>query len=301
MSKINVHKLAIYSGHQQAIYALAVDNQTRKAYTAGSDRVVIAWDLDSDSPGEGILKLTSSSYGLHLDQGHLFVLENGVGLRAFDLKNRELTRSVKLPGDNFFEVLTVGNLVITGNNHGQLFVMDIWSSDNLEGYKISEGSIRHLSWYPENGWIFCSTSTGKIEIFDLEQRKVVKSLDAHTKSVFSSVPLQQDPWLITSGKDAMIRTWAIDQNFENAGEIPAHIYGINFLDLSPDEKHFLTCSMDKTIKIWSTKEGKLLKVIDFERHQGHWSSINKAKWLSDDEFISAGDDRQVIRWKVEWP
>ena len=86
-----------------------------------------------------------------------------------------------------------------------------------------------------------------------------------------------------------------------ADEVVAHLYAINHIAFSPDGLHFVTGSMDKSIKVWNTKEMKLIKVIDKARHAGHGTSVNKLLWTSfDNQLISASDDRTLSVWKLEF-
>ena len=82
-------------------------------------------------------------------------------------------------------------------------------------------------------------------------------------------------------------------------EIVAHMYAINHIDFSPDGKHFVTCSMDKSIKVWDAEEFQLLKVIDKSRHAGHGTSVNKLLWTNfSDQLVSASDDRTISIWNI---
>jgi WD repeat-containing protein 61 len=66
------------------------------------------------------------------------------------------------------------------------------------------------------------------------------------------------------------------------------------------EINFVTCSMDKSLKVWDSNNFKLLKVIDKARHAGHATSINKVLWSSyNQQIISVSDDRNVSIWHVE--
>jgi WD40 repeat protein len=79
----------------------------------------------------------------------------------------------------------------------------------------------------------------------------------------------------------------------------AHLYAINHLDFSPNGKHFVTCSMDKSIKVWDAEKLKLLKVIDRARHAGHGTSVNKVLWTKyQDQLLSASDDRTISVWNL---
>jgi WD40 repeat protein len=43
----------------------------------------------------------------------------------------------------------------------------------------------------------------------------------------------------------------VEKDYALAEEVVAHLYAINHLEFSPDGKHFVTCSMDKSIKVWN--------------------------------------------------
>jgi WD40 repeat protein len=82
--------------------------------------------------------------------------------------------------------------------------------------------------------------------------------------------------------------------------VPAHIYSINSVVLSPSGQYLATGSMDKTIKIWEAGSLKLLKVLDFARYGGHKNSINRLLWMSfNDLLVSGSDDKNISVWKID--
>jgi WD40 repeat protein len=79
------------------------------------------------------------------------------------------------------------------------------------------------------------------------------------------------------------------------------MYAINHIAYSPTGDYFLTCSMDKSIKVWDATSFKLLKVIDRARHAGHGTSINKLLWTSfQDQIVACSDDRSLSVWKLHF-
>ncbi|MFT7151210.1 MAG: WD40 repeat protein, partial [Nonlabens sp.] len=63
----------------------------------------------------------------------------------------------------------------------------------------------------------------------------------------------------------------------------------------------VTCSMDKSIKVWDAETFQLLKVIDKARHAGHGTSINKVLWTNfNNLLLSASDDRSISTWDIKF-
>jgi WD40 repeat protein len=82
--------------------------------------------------------------------------------------------------------------------------------------------------------------------------------------------------------------------------VVAHLYAINYLSFREDGKYLVTCSMDKSLKIWDSTSRNLLKVIDKARNAGHGTSINKVFWSTySGVIVSVSDDRSVAIWQIE--
>jgi WD40 repeat protein len=95
--------------------------------------------------------------------------------------------------------------------------------------------------------------------------------------------------------------WDASKNYLQSAEVVAHMFAINHLAFSRDNKHFVTCSMDKSIKVWDAENLKLLKVIDRSRHAGHGTSVNRVLWMNyKDQLLSASDDRTISVWNINF-
>lgn len=57
--------------------------------------------------------------------------------------------------------------------------------------------------------------------------------------------------------------------------------------------------MDKTIRLWNTDTWELIKVIDFQKHEAHTSSVNCGLWLNENIVISCSDDRSIQAFHIE--
>ncbi|MDH5381644.1 MAG: hypothetical protein OEW75_12370 [Cyclobacteriaceae bacterium] len=300
MTEINIRKVYEFAGHRQPIYALAYDSENKAIYSSGADGLVIRWQKNTEAPGEVVLRLTMASFSLNYDpNGALWIAENQFGLRKFNLESNRLDFSIDLGKYFYFDILSINEMIISCDNAGNLITGPKNSDEGWVRHKIGTSSIRSISISPDQTTLALGMSDRSIRICDLNYMKEIHKIEAHNHSVFSTQFLKTKPWLLSGGKDAQIKIWSTDNEFINAGKIPAHLYGINYLDISENDNYFLTCSMDKTIKLWDTFTGNLLKVVDYGRYEGHKASINKVKWIGKNEFISAGDDRKICLWEIE--
>lgn len=58
---------------------------------------------------------------------------------------------------------------------------------------------------------------------------------------------------MSAGRDAHMKFWD-SENYTLLENIVAHMYAINFLSFKDDGKYLVTCSMDKSIKVWDAKK-----------------------------------------------
>ncbi|MNV34900.1 WD domain, G-beta repeat [compost metagenome] len=107
-------------------------------------------------------------------------------------------------------------------------------------------------------------------------------------------------YLISGSRDAQLKVWSLP-HYELINSIAAHMFSIYAIAFHPTKPYFATCSQDKGIKLWGSKDFRLYKILSLEKNTpGHFHSINKMIWTEDGRYlISTGDDRQVMIWKMD--
>jgi WD40 repeat protein len=302
MSIFKVNKLVTLTGHNDCIYALTEGANPRYFYTGSADGMVVEWDLDAPKNGKLIARLPHSVYALHVDHARnlLFIGHNFEGIHVIDLKESKEIWSIKLTDQAIFDIAIYGDEGYIGCGDGVMIVVDIPSKSVKKHIKLGEKSIRVFALAYDKKHLAVGMSDHSITILDLNQDlKPIQSLLGHTNSVFALAYSLDESVLVSGSRDARLKIWGT-ADYTLSETIVAHMYAINYISFRGHGDYLVSCSMDKSIKIWDISARKLLKVIDKARNAGHSTSINKVIWSKyNDTIVSVSDDRTISIWQIE--
>ena len=293
MAKLLVEKLQTLEGHRDAVYALTNDKNSTAFYSSGGDGMVVKWELGKED-GDLLVKVPNSVYALAYSSGFLAIGHNYDGIHWVDVATKKEIKNIHLGDAAIFDIKIKDNFIYVAMGSGELVVISILDFSIKFRKYYSNQRIRKIFFHKD--LIYLGSSDNQIKILD-KNLNLIKNWDAHLNTV-TGLAIYEDT-LISVGRDARIKFWSISENYTLLHEIPAHLYAINELSLSPNKKYFATCSIDKTIKIWDTKKMSLLKVIDKQRSAGHGTSINKIFWENDHQIVSSSDDRTLSVWSIQ--
>ena len=275
------------AGHVDAVYDFALDRANKSIYSVGADGYVVQWDPLSGGDGELILRAPEAFYSVvHDAENHTLYAGsmNGV-IYTIDLLNRKLQSNLKVHEGGVFALKMVNGVLWSGGADGVLNM----GEDKLH---LSKESIRCME--VQGNMVAVGCSDHRIYLVDTTTGKVNGTLEGHDQSVFG-LEFVYPQVLASTGRDARILLWDV-MTYQVIKEVPAHMYQAK--SLSFNGHHLLSCSMDKTIKIWSP-ELDLLKVMDKQRNEAHTNCVNRVEWLDDKMFVSCSDDRTLMVWEVE--
>lgn len=305
MKYAEAKKIREYVGHAESVYALTPGNLKLSFLSGAADGVVAEWDAATGANIRGAVKAPVAVYALRIfrlaEQTVLLVGQSDGGLQFVDVTENKLLKSAKAHERGIFDFARFGgDMAIAAGGDGKL---SLWRLETcrleLEA-KISAESIRAFALSPDESFLAVGASDGKIRIFEVPTLKKTAEWTAHDDSVFALDFHPQNDLLFSGGKDARLKSWVVSQGFSPKNDVAAHLFAVKDLKCSPDEIHLATSSMDKTVKIWRADSMKLIKVIDPVREEGHKNSANALLWLNEKELLSAGDDRKIIHWKLDY-
>lgn len=298
---MNISRHRLFSGHQGSVYALARVSNT-SFISAGSDGVIAQWNTEDEEDGIMLARVPGIIYSLCLsDNNQLLCGTSSGGIHIIDLNESAEKRLLQFHDSPVFAVyhLREHKLICSLGGNGWLHVADE-NFNPLKKLQLSKGKLRSLAVHPSGNSFVVGTAEGMIHQVSLPELEHMHEWLAH-KPGFSINTLCYSPdgsTLLSGSRDACINISDV-KDYTQHRSIPAHNYAIYTVAFRPDDHSvFATASRDKTIKLWNADEMEVIARIDAEKYNGHLNSVNVLVWLDKNTFITAGDDRSVIAWKI---
>ncbi|CAD8204350.1 unnamed protein product [Paramecium pentaurelia] len=164
----------------------------------------------------------------------------------------------------------------------------------------------HALAFNYNQSIMAGSFDKSIKIWNFQQGQLQDKniiLDGHEKLIKCIVFSRKNNWFFSGSEDHTIRSWKEKQSWffsskwESVKANKAHSNQVIQLILNEQVNELISCSVDKTIKIWRVfYDSNSIKFLDsLEKHQQQILSISLNQ--SQKQLISWGEDKQVILWE----
>ena len=133
-------------------------------------------------------------------------------------------------------------------------------------------------------------------MWDVHTEARLSSFQKHTKRI-SSIRIATDGRLFLSSHDGKASTVTVDSGFHDVSSInlEGHAHLVHDILPLPSSSQCVTCSDDKTIKVWDWPSGACLRTLT--QHSGAVSVV--VVHPSADAFASGSRDHTVILWSSE--
>jgi WD40 repeat protein len=290
------------SGHQNPVYALANSDKAGIFFSAGNDKGVVEWSLDTMAFVMVKTPVQSSVYCLHGANDKLFIGERSGAFFVYDFIKQEIAVRVDAHLKPIFDIKVIKskNELLTTGEDGTVAVWSLADFSELYRFQVAYDTVRCMAISPDETEIAFGCKDHLIRIYNLADYSLKQTLEGHSLPVTSLAYHPEGKYLISGSRDAQLKIWALP-SYELLQTIPAHMFTIYNIAFHPTLPYFATCSQDKSIKLWDAESFKLYKILSLEKGEfGHTHSINKIIWSNGGKYlISTGDDRKVMVWEMD--
>jgi len=244
---------------------------------SGEDDIIQVWNtesgeqiLDLEGHRDMVSRLAFSRDGKYMVSGSL-----DKSVRLWDLTRQARKRERRGHGDQVIGVgfSPDGTRLATGGFDRSVKIWDTNTGKELATLNGHLSTIWRLAYSPDGNWVATAAFDGKVRLWDVTTFSAEKNkiLEGHVLPVYS-VAFSPDSKLVASGGgDGTVRLWDVatgKQKKKITIETKKRILGsesksmVSDVCFSPDGKWVVSSVMDKSIRFWDVKTGKLLKKYD---------------------------------------
>ena len=275
-----------YKLHEGPVYGVAISENI--AFTASADRTVKSIDLLTGIIQPFTVRSEVSPISLWAISPELLAIGylNGE-LYLVNPHTRKILFEHSFTGEGVFFLYSFNDSELyIGLGSGRLAILDFVSLDWIYLEQISTDKIRAIVYDTNTHCCYIGAKDGELIAFDVKDYCVNDRCHAHDGGV-NSLCISSTNLLISGGKDGHIRVW---KNKECVNSIPAHrgvVYGL--IEVGA---YIVSCSRDKTIKVWEMESLKPVQKITIHRQ-----SVNQMAQQNAHSFVTASDDNRIAHWE----
>ncbi len=301
--KILAKKIEQLKGHDGAVYTVNQAPENNAFLSAGSDKLVVEWSLDTFKPMHVLAHTPGVIYcTCYIPEFHLLLVGNDQGgIHVIDLIKKAEVRYLLGHTKGVYDLCwnPFTEQVYSCGGDGHFVVWNVHDFQCIHSVQLCEVKIRTIEYSQTTGIIAIGCGDNQIRILSSKSLQIIHAWEAHTMSVNALCFHPNGRWLLSGSKEAHLNVWDLNDDFSLVQSIPAHNYAIYSIVFHPDGELFATGSRDKTIKIWDANTCEFLLRIDTAQFQGHINSVNSLHWSSYKNYlISGSDDRSAMVWEI---
>lgn len=289
------------NGHQGAVYSITNADIPNHVFTAGSDGIIARWDIENGISSGALAQVQAPIFSLLYNEDSNILLagrEDG-GLHVIDTIAKKEIKLIKNHEKGVFSIMRVGDRIYTSGGDGTVAIIDALTFYTKHVFKASYKKVRGLYFSENKELLYTASADGKIRAFSNDFSSPILEWMAHDEAANVMAELSANI-IVTGGRDARLKVWDVGLPkpllLEN---IPAHNYAIYQITVYRELGIFITCSRDKTIKIWDLETMQVIKRIERISHGSHKNSVNSFVFVNKlNKLVSVSDDSSIIVWEI---
>jgi WD40 repeat protein/tRNA A-37 threonylcarbamoyl transferase component Bud32 len=188
-----------------------------------------------------------------------------------------------------------GHVLLTGDGAGTIRVWDPNTGTLVRSIEAHAGAVIELYVHPRGQSILSSGLDGDVALWSLVDGAEIARLETPSVEAFARAAFDArgERVIITYNVDegpGFARLW--EPASRRTFDLRAHTDTLWFPRFSPDGAHVATCSSDRTVRIWSTSDGRLERVL-----AGHDEAVGDVAWSADGSLLATGStDHSIKLW-----
>ena len=198
-------------GHQGRVLALAINPEQSFLASAGDDRQVLVWGLETKTIQKKLIGHSAKVQDLQFlpDNRLVSVSENGQ-IIIWDPKTGEDLFQLAVSENRIATSLDVhptGQLLVTGMGNGQIRLFDLKQRQHLGDFQIHTGIVWTVAFSPDGKYIATGSEDRMVCLWQVDLQKVVATSEDHSGRVWTLDFHPTDGAIVSGDWSGAVRLW----------------------------------------------------------------------------------------------
>ncbi len=300
--------VAYLQGHHGAVTSVAFAKNSNKLATAGSDKTIILWDVETRQPiGQPLVGHSGVIHDISFDPNGRRLASSSAdkSIILWDVETRQPIGQPLIQHNTGVTRLSFspdGKWLASGDEDGTIILWDT-ETQQPSGQPLTEyyAPITSLSFSPDSTLLAsgyqATNGEGIIILWDIEIRQPVgQPLRPINDAWNIKVHLIFSPdgkILASGGSDNTIILWDVNTQQPIGQPLVGHRGYVKSISFSPDGKQLVSAS-ETSIILWDVDSQRPIR----ELLTAHSSAINEVSFISPNLLVSGSNDSSVILWNL---
>ena len=260
-------------GHTASVTSVSYSSDSKYLASSSEDGTIKIWEIEASKCINTIITMYASRFSI-------------------------ITYS---PDDQYIASCSYGNCSKEKDFH--IFIWDIETGRPIREFEGHTWEVYYLKYSSDGRYLASGSWDQTIKIWDVVSDRCIKTFDC-TGNIYSLVYSSDNKYLTVKfsheyeeGKtEYIVQVWDVENNLctkilkEEENQIPdfintikTNVSSINSIFYSPNGDHIVLGDMDRKVKIFDVRTGKMIKNLT-----GHRSGVYSVTYSSDGKYIASG-------------
>jgi serine/threonine protein kinase len=283
------------TGHKSSVEAIAFSLDNATMATAGADRLVRLWDLQTGKAHDiSIYRHSSIITGIVWFDKYLISASWDYKICVWDTETQAEIRQLQ-DHCGWIQALAIdreGKVLASGSADKTIKLWD-WQTGEVKATLLGHTSAILSLAFSSDGKILASGSADKtLRFWDVQTGKEQGAIAAHSDIISSIVFSPSNQLLLSASRDRTIKLWQW-QTQTLLRTLTGHEGEVFAIAMNRNGNLLISGSADRTVKLWHPGSGRLLQTLS-----GHEAGIKAVAFSQNDGVIATGAQDQTVKlWR----